>query len=362
MAKSVGPPLDPPLDPAVNQSTDRVLVVDVARGIAILLIVVGHVWRGLAGSQVVDPLLPVYEELDTALYLIHIPAFFFLSGLFVVGSAQRHPAGRYLRDRVALLGWLYLVWTVLQGVAKVVSGNAANTPWEPADVVRQLWLADSQLWFLPTLLLFTVATVAVKPWQSKRRALLLLAAALMVSLWRWGDFGEYTTYKGWGVAIFFVAGVLIGKKQWAIWSRNSSLARLAFLVGGVGYLAILGWSDPAAPSEAFWPVTSISLILGITGTIAGLLALMGLSSLVQNLPLVARALALGGRWSLPIFLAHITFAALVRAILLRLEITDLTLHLLLGVTVGVAGSFLVGWLAQRRFFWWLLHYSASRLR
>lgn len=62
--------------------------VDAAKGLGILLVVYGHVARGLVNGGV-----PMdrqwFATLDAAVYAFHMPLFFLLSGWFFVGSLTR---------------------------------------------------------------------------------------------------------------------------------------------------------------------------------------------------------------------------------------------------------------------------------
>jgi len=54
--------------------------IDSAKGVGIVLVVIGHAWRGLQTAGLIDnPAL--YGRIDTAIYAFHMPLVFFLSGL-----------------------------------------------------------------------------------------------------------------------------------------------------------------------------------------------------------------------------------------------------------------------------------------
>jgi Fucose 4-O-acetylase and related acetyltransferases len=53
----------------------RILALDVAKGVGILLVVFGHVWRGAfdAGLAISEGM---YRLIDNAIYAFHMPLFF----------------------------------------------------------------------------------------------------------------------------------------------------------------------------------------------------------------------------------------------------------------------------------------------
>ena len=65
--------------------TERDRAIDVAKGIAIVAIVVGHANRGLSSAGMA---IPHVETLDRVLYLCHLTVFAFLSGLFIRRSVE----------------------------------------------------------------------------------------------------------------------------------------------------------------------------------------------------------------------------------------------------------------------------------
>ena len=97
-------------------STRRDTTIDIAKGIAIIAIVFGHIQRGMWASG-----------LGTEAYFWHLVVFAFLSGLFVTRGATKTTASSYLTKRLVLFGYLYVVWQVLQvGMKLVLPSNSSD--------------------------------------------------------------------------------------------------------------------------------------------------------------------------------------------------------------------------------------------
>lgn len=86
----------------------RDTTVDIARGLAIVLIVYGHVLVGLVLPGLVAPDDPLRDTLPV-IYLFHLVVFAFTAGLFLAKGVDRRGVRPYLRTRLATLGWLYLL-------------------------------------------------------------------------------------------------------------------------------------------------------------------------------------------------------------------------------------------------------------
>ena len=72
-------------------TSDRIAWIDAARGIGIVLVVIGHVEGGLIDAGIQSGASWAWPSYG--LYTFHMPLFFFLAGLNVPGSLARARAG-----------------------------------------------------------------------------------------------------------------------------------------------------------------------------------------------------------------------------------------------------------------------------
>ena len=95
--------------------TRRDSTIDIAKGIAIIAIVFGHIHRGMWASGLGTAAFRPYKYvLDYGVYFWHLVVFAFLSGLFVARGATKTTPSSYLTKRLILFGYLYVIWQVLQ--------------------------------------------------------------------------------------------------------------------------------------------------------------------------------------------------------------------------------------------------------
>lgn len=149
-------------EPGPRATRDRSL--DVARGLAIIGVVVGHALRGLFAAGLADPSQPVWAFMDRTLYLFHLPVFAFATGLLMPRSVERDGRAGYLRARLSLLLYLFLLWTLIEGTAEVLTSSVKNVPVTWVEVLS-IWIPLGPLWFLPLLMLATVVVVVLAPWR-----------------------------------------------------------------------------------------------------------------------------------------------------------------------------------------------------
>lgn len=323
--------------------------VDAARGLAIVAIVLGHVERGLASAS----LLPddTALTLDRLLYLFHLATFAYLSGLFVRRSVERDGAWSTVMRRAMLFGWLYLLWTIIQGTVRVAASSVANTQVGFGDIAR-IWIPEGQLWFLPWLIAVTVVVAVTQPWRSPVRASVALVLAAGLALAVWGYDPLYAFSRGWALLLPFLVGAVVTH------TRHAALARRLGPAAVAGVLGTMAWAWVGLATEATTPtsggdVRSTSTVaLGVLGCLAGTTATLAVAALLARSPL-GGVVSLLGRRSLEIFLAHIVVASGARIILQQAGVSDAWVHLVLGTSLGVSVPVAVAAVAERLRWSWV---------
>ena len=84
-----------------------------------------------------------------------------------------------------------------------------------------------------------------------------------------------------------------------------------------------------------------NILSAVLSSLICLAILVALSWLAPSLPRLGRCLAWFGGASMIIFLSHTLFAAPVRIVLLKLGVTSLPLHLVLGTLAGLFAPFVL---------------------
>jgi hypothetical protein len=112
--------------PAAPASASRADWVDAAKGIGIVLVVIGHAIDGLMAAHLVDP-LGGWPAAYFAIYTFHMPLFFLLAGLFVTPRLAAD-AGAFVRSAWIRIAWPYLLWSLVQLAVIDAFGAFVNTP------------------------------------------------------------------------------------------------------------------------------------------------------------------------------------------------------------------------------------------
>ena len=310
---------------------------DVARGVLVLFVVIGHATyfmsrRGMDLSDVA-PVVRLVQE-------VRIPALFFFSGILFLGASSR-PWRVLLRNRVMLLGWLVVFWL---GVEAVVRHGVLDIPGGPELsnahrwLLGQLVLPEDYLWFVWGLLVMVLLGRALgrRPW-----ALVLVFLLLTTTGPAWfPDLGKQTVPFVTRAPFFLlglaVAPVLLRQRQ-----RHLLLlalpAAVLFVVGA--QLRVTDRTGPLGPDTAAMLVA-----------VAGLPVVVGAAVLLSRAPGGGLLQSFGQR-TLPVYIMHMPVLLVLMREMRRWtrpwsdENPVLTMVLLVTVTTAAClGAF---WLTQR---------------
>lgn len=280
-------------------ATTRMPTVDALKGVAIVLVVLGHA---------IQQWMPAYSSTLTfrLIYSFHMPLFMLLSG-FVVGIRRDGYGPRWLGGRAASLlapaiAWIPLYWVLARSRAANLS-----TFMDPAlglgESLRAYALDMPLLWYLPVLFICCVvfATVISVPRVPTAAALLagLLLIRLLTVLTGWSMFGFAQWYF-----IFFALGVLLRRARFdRVPAVSRAVALLAFPIASGVALAFL-------PAEAVGDASAAATLLDLAARFVW--ALTGIAFVWALVDLGARAtdlkpLRMLGLVTIEVYTAHFLF-------------------------------------------------------
>jgi fucose 4-O-acetylase-like acetyltransferase len=318
--------------------------IDVARGIAIILVVLGHN-RALSMAG---------PDFIAAIFLFHVPVFFLLSGLVL---RVQHPWSAISSLARRLLAPFALA-ALAVGVAKCIARG------EPLveTLTGVVWatgqtLPWSHLWFLPALFLALLATDAVALALRAKAALwacaMLLIAAAAALLPPAGDAPMPKLLAGtgfpspvglpWSLDLLPLCLTFVWLGQWLRLSetgRRAATHPAVVVIALAVFVASLGVARVDLNMRLFSPF-GVALAAAVAGCVLTLALARGLLRFVA----VARSFALAGRHSLVIFILHVS---LQKALLGLFPLAALPSVALVAVgiataTAAIVSSLLVSW-------------------
>lgn len=319
-------PLQPPPARPRREDLDR------AKGLAILLVVIGHLVarQPPAGNQ-------WYVVLKEALYLFHMPFFMYLSGYvtFLSGAAGAPPSkwGRLVSRRAERLLLPFILFGMVIAVGKLVASQFLHVDNLPASlpqaVMGMVWYTDhspaTSVWYIAVLFVLCVVTPPLLRMLggSTARLAILAMAVYLLPLPHVMYLDRVGTYF-----LFFVLGGLAWEQgeRWLAFMDRYAWVALAALVA-VCALLMMPWADS---------VDSRTKLLA-----AGLVSMPALHGVVRAIrrdPL--GMLMLLGTYSFVIYLLNTVFIGLTKAVMLRFFDWDGTNFLIYAPALLLAGVLL----------------------
>lgn len=289
---------------------DRIHFIDIAKGIAIFLVVWGHT---ATNEEQLEPDCPMIIKI---LYSFHMPLFFFLSGLSLSLKplkTWKEWRGFFKKD-ILTIAVPYLIWALLyssfsyENFAWICYGS-----WQALTKVATL----TSLWFLPTLFVGKIVVELMVSYTGEDTwgawAVVMLVAGLALPPIEIG--------YPWCMNIGFVAasciafGVALKTKFIELGVQKISLLS-GLLVACIAIYALTIWLDGDEFSVMFMCKNqygtgyfALIILRVITGSFAVVLLAMILRQLVEEKPndKVVKTMIYIGQYTIGIFILHKPF-------------------------------------------------------
>jgi fucose 4-O-acetylase-like acetyltransferase len=304
--------------------------VNYAKGIGIILVVYGHVARGVFNAGMTED-EKFFRLVDAVIYSFHMPLFFFLSGLFFVSSLSKRGGKGLVVSKLGTIVYPYIIWSLIQGVLSYSLQNITNYKTTVSEVLSLLWLPQDQFWFLYAL--FVVFIFYTFVYGLFENVFALFALSLFLYIFK-GDLRI-----SWSVAnaainfgVYFCAGMLFSHYK----TNEFKVSVLWVLV-----MVVLFIVSQFCFHNQFYTGDVIKLIMAFIG--------IGMVVVISNF-LTERCNLLKqlGRCSLEIYLVHVIFGSGFRIITQHFfNIENSAFHLIFGTLVGVFISLVFSEAAKR---------------
>ena len=306
----------------MQQTSQRIEFLDLLRGIAVVIMVMGHSIDAVLSAAVRSS--EVFRAYDS-LRGFTAPVFLFVAGFsFAVATERKWEhyriAGPLFWRRVGRMGFLlvlgYLLHLPFFSLNKMVHGT------QPGDLARMFQVDVLHCLAVTTLLLQALVMISRSPGVFARNTAILGAAVALLAPVFWNvdmasvaspalapffNQREATIFPFFPYAAFFMAGTVAG--HWYLVAREAGGEKRYFTklvlvgLGAVVGAALIDWIPASVyPPHDYWKASPglILLRLGIV------LAYVTLFSYVRSIPdIVSRQFAALGRSSLLVYVVHL---------------------------------------------------------
>lgn len=123
----------------------------------------------------------VYKSIDDWIDSFHMPAFFFLAGLFALKSASCTSSQFFLK-KLKTIAYPYTVWSVLQTGLQILMAGSTTHSVTVTDLLLIPFVPVMQFWFLYALFFIFIVFIAIKKITDSCIIFLLVGLLLTVCL------------------------------------------------------------------------------------------------------------------------------------------------------------------------------------
>lgn len=253
---------------------NRNISLDIARGVGIILVVIGHVMSPvMAGNTVMETAYQI-------LYVFHMPLFFLLAGLVapkLIGGGYTSSRSELIKHRATRLMIPYFTWAVIYEPMKMLMKEQVRFQYD-----YSLWTLlignnpDGQLWFLYVLFILSVVSILfvneknLKWWCI---AAVCTSAAAPIIPSTIGLPGITLSFSMYQVGFFFLGMLLIPQRD--CFFKNGKIALLCaaiWIVLSVMHLCNISiwWLKALAASCACYCILYLSSAMSTTKVAKGL--------------------------------------------------------------------------------------------
>ena len=304
---------------------DRIEWVDAAKGIGILLVVLGHSLGGMIDSSMLSR-SGGSAFVVRCIYVFHMPLFFFLAGMFVPRSAHR-TFHDYFLNKASLIVYPYFLWSVLEGSIQYFASRYTNNHIAASDLPKIILQPIDQYWFLYTIFLMYMIYWFVYHRRFSNYDFLIFGLLLYafeafgLNIVRWDVFHSFCSFL-----IYFALGAKAGETSIFTYLRMLNGVRLLGLAIS-GYVLIV-----VAAAVGLSDLPFIHAVFAVAGTVATIASAM----LLSCSSVWSSFLRILGVYSLEIYVSHTIFSAAARIAMPKaLGYSGPPLHVLVETTVGI---------------------------
>ncbi|MFZ4551245.1 MAG: acyltransferase family protein [Aquabacterium sp.] len=318
-----------------QQRTDWV---DVAKGVGIIAVVIGHAIGGMIDAGITGK-VSLWATAYHLIYTVHMPMFFIISGLFI---SKRVSGGAliFAKNSTIRLARPYVIWFAISMVAINFAGNTANTPYQVTwqDYLSILWKPGAHFWYIYALMVLNIVSAIILPRYGSAVLLGLslaafsLTAELQIPAAFWG-----ATHFG----FYYALGVLYGEQSnQPKTTRSLHRSERWMLAVALSFLWCWGASDMLKNNISRWTFSSTDVSL--CGAVATLMWCMFVKGQLQ------RWLSSLGQQSLAIYMMHVLFVAGARITLAqKMHVQDPILIFCVITCLGIFGPLACKWMTDK---------------
>lgn len=321
-----------------NENRTRIVWVDNVKVIACILVALGHLVKGFVSAGLMDEGLG-YKIFNDVIYCFHVPLFFICSGFLYQQFTKEQTAKSYAKGilkKLISLGVPYFVFSTATYILKTVFSSQVN--FAPEDNLATMLFLNptAPYWFLYSLFFMFLLSPIIKGKTDAIIRIVIGVALYALSSFSLLGFVPDVIFnpvdnfcKNY---IWFALGMVISR-------FNFSALYKKWLIGA--FLLFLGVKICTVVYD---------VELGVFALVLSFLACVGVIGFVGDMYKSNKQTKLFGilsKYTMPIFLMHTIVSSGFRAVLLKIGITSLSVHIVVGLITSIVLPIVAGMIMEK---------------
>jgi len=301
--------------------------IDLCKGIAIVLVVIGHMLRGFVSSGMYKEYNNIFSYLDYIIYSFHMQLFFIISGVLYKKGKGIDGIKQYLnfvKKKFIVIMIPYLLFSWIQIIIKLIMGGSVNNKVNYGDFFIVIFKPIEQFWFLYALMIIfiVIGFIDMKLNSEFIRAIIIIGIFIFINSvpFSLGILGVALSNL-----LYFYFGCLYIKVEKKLYKKNNVI-----LFGLLIYIIM---------NINFYNKSLDGFIFIIVKVIMALLASLVIISYSEKLQykrnFIINTLKYFGKYSMSVYLLHIILGSGIRIVLLKLSIDSFIIHISLGLIFSI---------------------------
>lgn len=304
---------------------------DSAKGFAILLVVLGHTFRGYTSANMYSNMENIWKYIDFTIYSFHMPLFFIISGYVynkfsTLKNIKEYP--RFILKKFLNLIIPYFIFCSIQLGIKIILDGSTNSGASIKDILLLPIYPKEQFWFIYTLFFIFMFIPILDLKIKNKKAILITLFILKIALIFFNpQIFAISSVMDW--AFYFYIGCIL--EELRLNKIPSTFLLVAYLI-----LNIFIYKFNIIDNYIF------SIIIALIGSLA-VVNLFMTKEYIQDIKLFK----ILGKYNFEIFLLHTIVGSGMRIVLIKLGVYNLGLHLILDIGTAIVIPIVIGILSKK---------------
>lgn len=297
----------------------RFLDLDFSRGFAMILIILGHILRGLNESGI---LIANFDKIDFIIYSLHLPILFIVSGIIECKKVKiQYSEGeiiKFLKNIFLSLYVPYLIFILIYWFIKmyVFSGN------NEATYIDLLYIFISGKWIFWYLL--SLLFIKIFHYFFEYINKILLGFVFFSVIYILNFYFNFIVFLWLSYGIFYSIGYIY---EFYVGSKNFSNRLISIILSIFLIICFL-----------FFNYVGFNIFIGMI--IYGIPFSLLFINLFKKIK-VQNMICKIGEYSMILYLTHTIITSIVRTFLLKMNITSINVHVFVALFASILASFLM---------------------